>query len=115
MLNDPESGRNRVVYAFIGTLSSSRYKYVEFVWGQDQQCFVSSHIKMGALWGGMSQVLVIDCLKSGVIKPNLYDPHLNPLYRNLAAHCGCFVVSPRAGCSTVTREAGRAVRPVWDV
>src|SRR5690625_6320339 len=74
MLNVPESGRNRVVYAFIGTLSWSRYKYVEFVWGQDQQCFVSSHIKMGAFWGGMSQVLVIDCLKSGVIKPNLYDP-----------------------------------------
>jgi hypothetical protein len=115
LLYDPEVERNRVVYAFIGTLSWSRYKFVEFVWGQDQQSFVSSHIKMGAFWGGMSQVLVIDCLKSGVIKPNLYDPHLNPLYRNMAEHYGCFVDPARPGRPKDKGKVERAVQPVRDL
>jgi len=115
LLYDPEVGRNRVVYAFIGTLSWSRYKYVEFVWGQDQQSFVSSHIKMGVFWGGMSEVLVIDCLKSGVIKPNLYDPHLNPLYRNMAEHNGCFVDPARPGRPKDKGKVERAVQPVRDL
>lgn len=88
LLWDPQAGRNRVVHGFIGTLSWSRYKFVEFVWGQDQQCFVGSHKKMGTFFGGMSRVLLIDCLKSGVIKPDLYDPLLNPLYRQMADHYG---------------------------
>ncbi len=115
LLYDPALGRKRVVYAFIGTLSWSRYKYVEFVWGQDQQCFVSSHIQMGAFWGGISQVLLIDCLKSGVIKPNLYDPHLNPLYRNMAEHYGCFVDPARPGRPKDKGKVERVVPPVRDL
>jgi len=115
LLYDPAAGHNRVVYAFIGTLSWSRYKYVEFVWGQDQQCFVGSHIKMGAFWGGMSQVLLIDCLKSGVIKPSLYDPQLNPLYRNMAEHYGCFVDPARPGRPKDKGKVERAVQPVRDL
>lgn len=37
MLYDPILKRNRAVYGFIGTLSYSRYKFVEFVFSQDQQ------------------------------------------------------------------------------
>ena len=115
LLYDPVVGRNRVVYAFIATLSWSRYKYVEFVWGQDQQCFVSSHIQMGAFWGGMSQILLIDCLKSGVIKPDLYDPRLNPLYRQMAEHYGCFVDPARPGQPRDKGKVERAVQPVRDL
>ena len=115
LLYDPEGGRNRVVYAFIGTLSWSRYKFVEFVWGQDQQCFVGSHIKMGAFWGGMSRVLLIDCLKSGVIKPDLYDPGLNPLYRQMAEHYGCFVDPARPGRPKDKGKVERVVAPVRDL
>lgn len=115
LLYDPASGANRVVYAFIGTLSWSRYKYVEFVWGQDQQIFVSSHIKMGEFWGGMSRVLVIDCLKSGVIKPDLYDPQLNPLYRQMADHYGCFIDPARPGKPKDKGKVERVVAPVRDL
>lgn len=115
LLYDPEMERDRVVYAFIGMLSWSRYKYVEFVWGQDQQSFVSSHINMGAFWGGMSQVLLIDCLKSGVIKPALYDPHLNPLYRAMAEHYGCFIDPARPGKPKDKGKVERTVPPVRDL
>ncbi|MHB8931079.1 MAG: hypothetical protein ACYC5R_10840 [Melioribacteraceae bacterium] len=41
---DPLSGKRKTVYAFIGTLSYSRHKYVEFVYSQNQQSFVNSHV-----------------------------------------------------------------------
>jgi hypothetical protein len=74
-----------------------------------------SHVKMGAFWGGMSQVLLIDCLKSGVIKPDLYDPGLNPLYRQMAEHYGCFVDPARPGRPKDKGKVERVVPPVRDL
>ena len=34
---------------------------------------------------------MIDNLKSGVLKPDRYDPELNPLYREFAEHYGTFI------------------------
>lgn len=115
LLYDPEAGRRRTVYAFIATLCWSRYKFVEFVWSQDQQAFVGSHLRMGAFWGGMSQVLLIDCLKSGVLKPDRYDPQLNPLYRQMAEHYGCFIDPARPGRPKDKGKVERAVQPVREL
>lgn len=88
---DSETGKNRDVYAFVGTLSFSRLKFVEFVYKQDQKSFVGSHIKMFAFFGGTAKRLVIDNLKAGVIKADLYDPQLNRAYQEMADHYGCFI------------------------
>lgn len=115
LLYDPVAKRRRTVYAFVGTLSYSRYKFVEFVWSQDQQSFVRSHIRMAAFWGGMSQVLLIDCLKSGVLKPDLHDPQFNPLYRQMADHYGCFIDPARPGKPKDKGKVERVVPPVRDL
>lgn len=90
-LYDPLSCRNRDIYAFIATLSFSRLKFVEFVYKQDQRSFVGSHLRMFDFFGGVPQRLVIDNLKAGVLKPDLYVPELNRAYEEMAAHYGCFV------------------------
>jgi transposase len=115
LLYDPNTGRQRVVYAFVGTLSWSRYKFVEFVWSQDQQSFVSSHVKMFTFWGGVSELMLIDCLKSGVIKANLYDPVINPLYRQMAEHYGCFVDPARPRKPKDKGKVERAIQPVREL
>ena len=79
------------VYAFIATLSHSRHKFVDFVYKQDQQSFVASHVKMFNYFDGVPKRLVIDNLKNGVLKADLYDPRLNPTYRELAEHYRCFI------------------------
>ena len=33
--------------------------------------------------GGSSRTVVLDNLKEGVLKPDIYDPSLNPLYRDM--------------------------------
>ena len=70
-LFDAQENRNRTVYAFIGTLSYSRHKYVEFVFRQDQQSFVRSHINMFEFFGGVPEQILLDNLKAGVIKADL--------------------------------------------
>ena len=109
LLYDPDTGRNRVVYVFAGTLSHSRYKYLEFVFTQNQQSFAASHVRMLAHFGGVSRTLIIDNLKSGVLKPDLYDPELNPLYRDLATHCGFFVDTARVGVPTDKGKIERVI------
>jgi hypothetical protein len=38
--------------------------------------------------GGSVRVVVLDNLREGGLQPDLYDPTLNPLYRNVLAHYG---------------------------
>ncbi|MGB8705510.1 MAG: IS21 family transposase [Gillisia sp.] len=91
LIYDPFTKKNRTVYAFIGTLSSSRFKFVEFVYSQNQQSFVQSHVKMFNFFGGTSKVIYLDNLKSGVIKPDLYNPIINKAYAELAEYYECFL------------------------
>ncbi|HUX60570.1 MAG TPA: IS21 family transposase [Ignavibacteriaceae bacterium] len=91
MLYDPILKRNRAVYGFIGTLSYSRYKFVEFVFSQDQQSFVQSHVRMFNFFGGVPKVIYLDNLKTGVIKPDLYNPIINKAYAELAEYYECFL------------------------
>ena len=88
---DPKDKKKKKVYAFIATLSHSRHKYVEFVYSQDQMSFIGSHVRMFNYFSGIPERILIDNLKSGVIKPDLYDPRLNRSYREMAEHYGCFI------------------------
>src|SRR5690625_128499 len=115
LLYDPITKRRRKVYAFIATLSWSRYKFVEFTWSQDQRSFVGSHVRMAAFFGGITKTIVIDCLKSGVLKPDLYDPQLNPLYRQMAEHYGCFIDPARPGRPKDKGKVERVVPTVRDL
>lgn len=91
MIYDPETARRRTLYAFIATLAHSRLKYVEPTFRQDQKNFICSHVRMFQFFGGVPQRIILDNLKSGVIKPDLYDPLINRAYREMAEHFGCFI------------------------
>lgn len=109
LIYDPQTRTRRTVYAFIATLSWSRYKFIEFVFTQDQRSFVGSHLRMFDFFGGVAKTLRIDCLKSGVLKADLYDPQLNPLYRMMAEHYGCFIDPARP---EKPRDKGKVERVV---
>jgi len=91
LLYDRFTNKRRTAYGFLGTLSFSRHKYVEFVFRQDQQSFVQSHVNMFEEFGGIPKTIVLDNLKAGVIKPCLYDPKLNRAYDDMAQYYGCFI------------------------
>ena len=58
------------------------------VWKTDQKVWAKLHEEAFADFGGSSRYVVLDNLREGVIKPDLYEPGLNPLYAAVLAHYG---------------------------
>lgn len=112
LLFDPATKKRRTVYSFIGTLSYSRHKYVEIVYRQDQKSFVESHIKMFKFFGGVPETIVIDNLKSGVIKPDLYNPQLNRSYSEMAEYYKCFIDTARVATPKDKPKVERDVQTI---
>lgn len=90
---DPATGKLRRAWAFIMTLSYSRHGFVRFVFRQDLDTWIDCHIRAFESFQGVPATVVLDNLKSGMIKPEIYDPVLNRAYGELERHYG-FVVDP---------------------
>lgn len=108
-LVDTTTGKNRDIYAFIAIASHSRFKYVHCVYKQDQRSFVASNIRMFEFYDGVPQRLVIDNLKAGVIKPDLYEPKLNRTFGEMAEHYGVFIDPARVRRPKDKAKVERAV------
>ena len=93
LMFDPESQRSRRAWAFIMTLSSSRHKFVRFVFHQDTNMWLDCHERAFAFFGGVPKRIILDNLKSGVMKPDIYDPTLNRAYADMERFYG-FVADP---------------------
>jgi len=93
MMVDPSSGKLRRAWAFIMTLSYSRHRYVRFIFRQDIKSWIDCHIRAFEFFGGIPASVVLDNLRAGVIKADIYDPTLNRAYGELERHYG-FVADP---------------------
>jgi transposase len=93
MMEDPETTKRRKAWAFVMTLSYSRHRFVRFVFRQDVGTWIDCHVRAFEFFGGLPASVVLDNLKSGVLKPDIYDPTLNRAYAELERHYG-FVADP---------------------
>ncbi|HWU42295.1 MAG TPA: IS21 family transposase [Bdellovibrio sp.] len=92
---DPATGEIKKTQLFVGVLCHSRYAFAEFTWTQSSSDFLQSHVNMFNYFGGTTQVLSPDNLKSAVTKTHRYDPVINQGYAKLAAHYEVAVVPAR--------------------
>jgi transposase len=106
---DPTSGKRRRVWAFAMVLACSRYMFVRPVLTMDQRAFTEAHVAAFAFFGGVPRRLVPDNLRTGVDKPDLYDPKLNRSYAELADHYGVLIDPARRG---EPRDKARIERPM---
>lgn len=106
---DPVEARSRRVWAFVMVLAASRHMFVWPVLRMDQNSWVAAHVAAFEFFGGVPARLVPDNLKTGVIKPDLYDPKLNRAYAELAAHYRCLVDPARA---SKPKDKPRVERPM---
>jgi len=90
---DPLSGAKRAMNAFALVLPMSRHQYACPVLRMDQQAWLDCHVAAFRYFGGVPQRIVPDNLKTGVLKPDLYDPAFNRAYEELAHHYG-FLIDP---------------------
>jgi transposase len=93
---DPVADRVRRVWAFVIVLACSRHMFVRPVLSMDQSSWVAAHLAAWEFFAAVPDRLVVDNLKTGVIKADLYDPLLNRAYAEMAGHYGCLIDPARA-------------------
>jgi hypothetical protein len=93
---DPVSGRRVAVWVFAMILSCSRALFVQPVLRMDQRSWNASHVAAFEFFGGVPARLVCDNLKTGVTRPDLYDPLINRAYGELAGFFGTLIDPARA-------------------
>lgn len=112
MVRDPHSGRYRRTRLFVLTLGYSRKCIRLLTFQSSTRTWAELHEQAFRRLGGATKTIVLDNLGEGVLKPDIYDPAVNPLYRDVLAHYGavalpCRVADPdRKG--KVERGVGHA-------
>ena len=93
---DPGTGARHVIWAFVMVLCCSRHMFVRPVIRLDQHAWCAAHVAAFGFFGGAPARLVPDNLKTGVDRPDLYDPKINRSYAELAAYYGVLIDPARS-------------------
>lgn len=92
---DPLTGECRLAKLFVAVLGASNLTYVEPALSEDLPTWIGCHVRAFDYFGGVSEITVPDNLRSGVKRPDYYDPEINPTYADLAEHYDTVVIPAR--------------------
>lgn len=82
------NGRYRRPRLFVMTLRHSRRSFRKVVWNSSTEAWARLHEEAFRYFGGCVQYVVLDNLKEGVIKPDIFEPELNRVYAEMLKHYG---------------------------
>jgi transposase len=82
----PSPGNLKTLF-FVMRLRSRRKSFRKVVWNTNQQAWAKLREEAFCYFGGCPQYVVFD-LKTGVIKPDPYEPRINPVDLAILAHYG---------------------------
>jgi len=92
---NPDTGEIREAELFVAALGVSGCIYAELTWTQQLPDWIGSHVRAFSFYGGVVEIVVPDNLKSGVHKPDFYDPIVNRTYGDMVGHYGATVIPAR--------------------
>jgi len=92
---DTDTGEVIEAYIFVAALPYSGYSYVEAFLNQKQESWITAHINAYNFFGGVTQILVPDNLKTGIIKNSKTETILNRTYQEMSEHYGTAVIPAR--------------------
>ena len=90
-------GRYKRPWLFVMTLAYSGKSFRKTVWKTDQETWARLHEEAFRALGGCVRYVVLDNLKEGVIRPDIYAPELNAVYAAMLAHYGVVADPCRVG------------------
>lgn len=85
---NPESGKKKTLWAFVGVLGHSRYMMVRLVWRSDVTTTLTVLESMINELGGVPNCIISDNPKCFSLEASKYEPILNPAYERFASHYG---------------------------
>jgi len=95
MVRDPESRKYRRTRLFVMTLGCSRKSVRLLTFRSSSRIWAELHERAFRRLGGATRIVILDNLREGVLVPDIYDPALNPLYRDVLAHYGAVAMPCR--------------------
>jgi transposase len=95
MVRDPENRKYRRTRLFVMTLGCSRKSVRLLTFRSSSRIWAELHERAFRRLGGATRIVVLDNLREGVLVPDIYDPALNPLYRDVLAHYGAVAMPCR--------------------
>lgn len=107
---DPKTGEIHQAEIFVGCLGASDLIYAKACASQTLPDWIAAHINMFEAFGGVTEMLVPDNLKSGVDKANRYDPDLNQTYAAFAQHYKIAIVPTRRAAPRDKAKVEKAVQ-----
>lgn len=90
---DRLTGQTREAQVFVAVLGASNYTYAEATWDQSLANWIGSHVRAFEFFGGVTEIVIPDNLKSGISKACRYEPDINPSYHEMSVHYDT-VISP---------------------
>ena len=81
---------------FVAVAGASNWLYAEAFPSQGLLYWVTAHVHCFEAMGGCPGIVVCDNLRSGVSRPDRYEPEVNPTFAEMAAHYGVAIIPARA-------------------
>jgi len=97
LVRHPQTGKYRRPRLFVLTLGFSRKTVRLLTWRSSTKTWAQLHETAFRRLGGCTRLVVLDNLKEGVLTPDIYDPALNPLFKDLLTHYGVTALPCRVG------------------
>jgi transposase len=88
MVRDPQSGKYRRTRLFVMTLGYSRKSVRLLTFRSSSRIWAELHETAFRRLGGSPRIVVLDNLREGVLAADIYEPTLNPLFKDVLAHYG---------------------------
>lgn len=85
-LQDPLTGDAIPVYLFVAALSFSGYSYFEGFLNRAAPNWIAANVHCVEFFGGSTAIFTPDNLRTGVVKPDWYEPELYQAYLEFAEH-----------------------------
>jgi hypothetical protein len=106
---DPDTGRKRTLWMFVGVLGFSRYLLVRLVWRFDVETTLEAIESMLRELGGVPFKITVDNPKCIALRASFYEPLLNPALERFGAHYGVLFecLPPRD-----PQKKGKVERPI---
>ena len=95
LVRDPATGKYRRTRLFVLMLGYSRKSIRLLTFKSSSQIWAELHEGAFRRLGGAPRIVVLDNLREGVLKADIYDPELNPLFRDVLAHYGVVALTCR--------------------
>jgi transposase/5S rRNA maturation endonuclease (ribonuclease M5) len=108
------SGKYRRPRLFIMTLKYSGRAFRKVVWNSSKETWCRLHEEAFRYFAGCCQYVTLDNLKEGVIKPDIYDPEINPLYAVMLELYHVVATPARVGDSNRKGTVENAVKYTQD-